>query len=260
MELTLGDLKPTQLLHKMQALATDSISTKFFWLDRLPPSVRSVISVLDGDLEELAKKADKYLRCSNFPVMAVTESPILDKAVAALNDQVSALSNRLAVAEERQQIQMVNSTKSSSDEQRYYHRRFGAQAKKCRLPCSFTKKRPKGAVMATTSTPHIPRRLFITDGVLQLQFLIDTGADLSVLPRKICTATRPSTVCLYSATGSCIQTYGQRQLSLNLGLDQPVTWTFVVADVTTPILGADFLTHYGISVDMRNKRLVSSNM
>ncbi|XP_050505411.1 uncharacterized protein LOC114326698 [Diabrotica virgifera virgifera] len=142
MELTLGDLKPTQLLHRMQALATDSISTqvlKNFWLDRLPPSVRSVISVLDGDLEELAKKADKYLRCSNFPVMAVTESPILDKAVAALNDQVSALSNRLAVAEERQQIQMVKSAKSSSDEQCYYHRRFSAQAKKCRPPCSFTK-------------------------------------------------------------------------------------------------------------------------
>uniref|UniRef100_A0A6P7H0H0 Uncharacterized protein LOC114345306 n=1 Tax=Diabrotica virgifera virgifera TaxID=50390 RepID=A0A6P7H0H0_DIAVI len=46
MELTLGDLKPTQLLHRMQALATDSISTqvlKNFWLDRLPPSVRSVM-------------------------------------------------------------------------------------------------------------------------------------------------------------------------------------------------------------------------
>ncbi|XP_050500880.1 uncharacterized protein LOC126880855 [Diabrotica virgifera virgifera] len=142
MELTLGDLKPTQLLYRMQALATDSISTqvlKNFWLDRVPPSVRSVISVLDGDLEELAKKADRYLRCSSFPVMAVTESPTLDKAVAALNDQVSGLSNRLAVDEERQQIQMVKSTKSSSDEQCYYHRRFGAQAKKCRPPCSFTK-------------------------------------------------------------------------------------------------------------------------
>uniref|UniRef100_A0A6P7FHW8 Uncharacterized protein LOC114330541 n=1 Tax=Diabrotica virgifera virgifera TaxID=50390 RepID=A0A6P7FHW8_DIAVI len=162
MELTLGDLKPTQLPHRMLALAMDSISTqvlKNFWLDRLPPSIRSVISVLDGDLEELAKKADKYLRCSNFPVMAVTESPILDKAVAALNDQVSALFNRLAVAEERQQIQMVKSTKSSSNEQFYYHQRFGAQANKCRPPCSFTKKRLKGEVMAATAARHIPRRL-----------------------------------------------------------------------------------------------------
>ncbi|XP_072400977.1 uncharacterized protein [Diabrotica undecimpunctata] len=114
--------------------------------------------------------------------------------------------------------------------------------------------------MAATAAPHIPRRLFIPDSALQLQFLIDTGADLSVLPRKICTATQPSIVCLYSATGLCIQTYGQKQLTLNLGLGQPETWTFVVADVTTPILGADFLTYHGISVDMRNKRLVSPSM
>ncbi|XP_072384572.1 uncharacterized protein [Diabrotica undecimpunctata] len=114
--------------------------------------------------------------------------------------------------------------------------------------------------MAVTAAPHIPRPLFITDSALQLQFLIDTGADLSVLPRKICTATQLSTVCMYSATGSCIQTYGQKQLTLYLGLAQPVTWTFVVADVTTPILGADFLTYHGISVDMRNKQLVSPSM
>ncbi|XP_072400376.1 uncharacterized protein [Diabrotica undecimpunctata] len=40
MELTLGNLKPTQLLYRMQVLAMDSISTevlKNFWLDRLPP-------------------------------------------------------------------------------------------------------------------------------------------------------------------------------------------------------------------------------
>ncbi|XP_072384495.1 uncharacterized protein [Diabrotica undecimpunctata] len=112
--------------------------------------------------------------------------------------------------------------------------------------------------MAATAAPHIPRRLFITDSALQLQFLIDTRADLSVLPCKICTATQPSTICLYSATGSCIQTYGQKQLTLNLGLGQLVT--FVVADVTTSILGADFLSYHDISVDMKNKRLVSPSM
>ncbi|CAG9839394.1 unnamed protein product [Diabrotica balteata] len=139
---TSSDEKILNLMELTQALAMDSISTqvlKNFWLDRLPPSVRSVISILDGDLEELAKKADTYLRCSSFPVMVVTESSTLDKTVTALSDQVNALSNRLTVAEEGQQIQMVKTTKSSSDEQCYYHQRFGAQAKKCRPPCNFTK-------------------------------------------------------------------------------------------------------------------------
>ncbi|CAG9834404.1 unnamed protein product [Diabrotica balteata] len=102
----------------------ESISThvlKNFLLDRLPPSVQSVISILDGDLEELAKKADTYLRCFSFPVVVVTESSTSDKTVAALSDQVNALSNRLTVTEEGQQIQMVKSTKSSSEEQCYYH-------------------------------------------------------------------------------------------------------------------------------------------
>lgn len=108
----------------------------------------------------------------------------------------------------------------------------------------------------TTTAPHAPRRLFVTDKALKLQFLVDTGADLSVLPRKACSASKPSMIRLYSATGSCIRTFGQKQLTLDLGFGQPVTWTFVVADVTTAILGADFLVHHGFTVDMRNKRLV----
>ncbi|CAG9834446.1 unnamed protein product [Diabrotica balteata] len=102
----------------------DSISThvlKNIWLDCLPPSVRSVISILNGDLEELAKKGDKYIPCSSLPVIAVTENLTLDKAVAALSDQINALSKRITVSEEGQQLQMVKSTTLSSDEQCYYH-------------------------------------------------------------------------------------------------------------------------------------------
>lgn len=78
---------------------------------------------------------------------------------------------------------------------------------------------------------------------LQLQFLIRPGAEVSMLLRRICAVTHPSCVCLYSATDFSIKTYGQKQLTLNLDLGQPVTWIFVVGYVTTDILGADFLTH-----------------
>ncbi|XP_050310831.1 uncharacterized protein LOC126746570 [Anthonomus grandis grandis] len=143
MEMTLGDLKPTQLIHKMQALALGSISAqvlKNLWLDRLPPQVRGVISILDGDMEELAKKADSYMRSVSFPVMPISEGPALDRTVAALSDQVSALSKKVAANEQTQQVQQVKASNSSPTHSLcYYHQRFGALAKKCRPPCTVTK-------------------------------------------------------------------------------------------------------------------------
>lgn len=69
MEITLGDPKPTQLLHRMQALTVSSISMqvlKNLWLDRLTAQVRGVISILDGELEELAKKQTS-LHSAQYP-------------------------------------------------------------------------------------------------------------------------------------------------------------------------------------------------
>jgi hypothetical protein len=45
-------------------------------------------------------------------------------------------------------------------------------------------------------------------------------------------------------------------LSLNLGLRRDFTWRFVVANVTRPIIGVDFLSHFGLLVDCRNNRLL----
>lgn len=60
---------------------------------------------------------------------------------------------------------------------------------------------------------------------------------------------------LSAANGTVIATYGTITLSLNLGLRRDFTWRFVVADVVKPIIGADFLAHYGLLVDIRNQRL-----
>jgi hypothetical protein len=63
---------------------------------------------------------------------------------------------------------------------------------------------------------------------------------------------------LYAANGNTIHTYGWLPLSLNLGLRREFTWRFVVADVTEPLIGADFLTHFGLLVDCRNNRLLDN--
>ncbi|KOC61824.1 hypothetical protein WH47_06162 [Habropoda laboriosa] len=61
---------------------------------------------------------------------------------------------------------------------------------------------------------------------------------------------------LSAANGTPIATYGTKTLTLNLGLRRDFTWRFVVADVSKPIIGADFLAHYGLLVDIRNQRLI----
>jgi hypothetical protein len=58
------------------------------------------------------------------------------------------------------------------------------------------------------------------------------------------------------ANGTTIPTYGWLPLSLNQGLCRDFTWRFVVADVTQPLIEFDFLSHYGLLVDCKEKRLL----
>ena len=100
-------------------------------------------------------------------------------------------------------------------------------------------------------------RLVITDYKNKLHFLIDTGADISVLPLSSARGNvAPANFKVYAADGTPIPTYGSRTLTLNLGLRRPYTWTFTVAGVQQPIIGADFLRHHGLLVDLRNKRII----
>lgn len=87
-------------------------------------------------------------------------------------------------------------------------------------------------------------RLCVTDRENGMRFLIDSGANISVLPRdhkSVRDSVQNSEYKLYAANGSEIKTYGTKTLALNLNLRRSYKWTFVIADVNQPILGADFL-------------------
>lgn len=102
-----------------------------------------------------------------------------------------------------------------------------------------------------------PGRLFVIDRVTKLSFLIDTGSDLCVYPRSGLPQARPKTdYTLYAANGSPIPTYGWIHLQLDIGLRRTYRWRFVVANVSKPIIGADFLRFYNLLVDLRNHRLI----
>ena len=61
-------------------------------------------------------------------------------------------------------------------------------------------------------------------------------------------------LCAVNATP--IRTYGEKLLALDIGLRRLYKWIFVIADVSCPILGADFLRHFGLLVDVHRRRLI----
>ena len=88
-------------------------------------------------------------------------------------------------------------------------------------------------------------RLLVTDFHSKTQFLVDTGADLCVLPRQMNRGPcEKSSYELSAANGTTIATYGAVLLTLNLGLRRDFTWRFVIADVSKPIIGVDFLSQF----------------
>lgn len=115
---------------------------------------------------------------------------------------------------------------------------------------------PLSIETADNGSPN--NRLIITDRTSRLNFLIDTGADISLLPKKLTRCAKPSSLKLFAANGTTINTYGSKTYVLNFGLRREFKWKFCIADIQRPIIGADFLSHYGLLVDIKNKRFLDS--
>ncbi|KAL1446327.1 hypothetical protein WDU94_015659 [Cyamophila willieti] len=89
-----------------------------------------------------------------------------------------------------------------------------------------------------------------------LRFLVDTGASISLVPPNSSERNHRQPLELFAANNTRISTYGQRLIHLNIGLRRSFPYVFTIAEVTSPILGADFLVEYGLTVDLRNGCLI----
>ena len=122
-------------------------------------------------------------------------------------------------------------------------------------------KRPGRTLAATgVSGPTHSRLFFVSDAHTNTRFLVDTGSEVSVIPPtpadRRCS---PDPLTLMAVNHTPIRTYGKRSLTLNLGLRRSLPWIFIVADVKKPILGADFLRHFGLLVDMSKHKLTDTH-
>ncbi|GFU58901.1 retrovirus-related Pol polyprotein from transposon opus [Trichonephila clavipes] len=106
----------------------------------------------------------------------------------------------------------------------YYHRRYKEQARKCVSPCAFVQK-------------------------------TNSGSEICVIPPSPTMNKSPqSNFSLFAANNTKIPAYGMVRKELNLGLRRPFIWTFIIADVSSPIIGADFLKHFNLLIDLKKKK------
>jgi hypothetical protein len=99
-----------------------------------------------------------------------------------------------------------------------------------------------------------PGRLFyVTDSSSSRQFLVDTGIAFPLMPWQ--SESPPSGPSLAGADGCRISCWGQRSFTVSLdGI--PRRWDFLLAAVRFPILGANFLRHHSLLMDVANLRLL----
>lgn len=172
-EVELGDRKPSQLLRHMKSLAGSAITEEALrvkWLDLLPQIVSRLLKVLKtSNLEEQAVLADELIEGS--PTVAATsvnrmqQTPTgttgkptiesLAQEIAALRlsmAQLTSITRQNGQASSNQQRQQQRRRSDSRNNSRrgsrastpvngiglcWFHRNYGAQARKCKAPCSF---------------------------------------------------------------------------------------------------------------------------
>ena len=112
--------------------------------------------------------------------------------------------------------------------------------------------------MAAAGTSNHSSTLSVVDKKSGHSYLVDTGAEVSVYPASLQDRqTQHPSPTLSAANGTSIRTWGKRSISLALGPKRHYTHEFYIADVTRPILGADFFTTHGLAIDLRGRRLLS---
>lgn len=152
-ELTLGDMRPSDLLRKMKELSCNKVGDdllKTLWLQRLPLTIQTVLSTSSETLDQLTVLADKMFEVNdNATVQAVsTEKPDkfndLVNVVCKLDDKIESLRKEFRMSKKSSKQKSLNQPSTSNTEPTVtkrkicsYHKRFGENAIKCRKPCNF---------------------------------------------------------------------------------------------------------------------------
>ncbi len=115
----------------------------------------------------------------------------------------------------------------------------------------------RGTVAAAAASPtgEPGCLLLLVDEATQEKFLVDSGSAFSIIPFS---STAPATgPAIMAADRASIKCWGSQRRSL-LAANRHYTWNFLRAEVAFPIVGADFLTAFDLTVDLKRRRLVEA--
>ncbi|BHF70227.1 hypothetical protein SprV_0301327700 [Sparganum proliferum] len=253
-------------------------------MDNFPPEVQHILAPAFGTLSamQLTQMANRLMEMHGFskPSIAALSTPSAPPAspisqleieltkladdIASLQKQAASPSSRSHPKPSTPHIQSSNSARQNTAATCWYHTTFGVKARRCISPCSFTSEqsrrvKPVNPKVCAANPPdgcNTGRTFYVRDTRSGRRFMVDTGAQISVVPPTPVDRRCPSPgLHLQAANCSPISTFGSRSLTLNIGLRRLFPWIFVVADVPTAILGADFLAAFDLLVDCRQLRL-----
>ncbi|GFS60772.1 uncharacterized protein TNCV_2001711 [Trichonephila clavipes] len=194
----------------------------------MPPHIQTVLSASSEPLDKLAIIADKVSEVvgSSSTICAATTVPppsqssscSVQPTLDSLARQIQELS--LQVAELTRERNSSRHQRYSSDRRRLHSRsRVSIEEVASATIIAVIKSRPANRKSGQ-------------------KFLIDSGSEICVIPPSPTMNKSPqSNFSLFAANNTKIPAYGMVRKELNLGLRRPFIWTFIIADVSSPIIG-----------------------
>lgn len=154
-DLTLGDKKPSQLLHDMKELSNHKLDESFLknlWLGHLPSNMQAILATSSESLSQLALMADKIAEVVNPPSIASIAPPQtdnvrlshLEKQVEDLKSQIQKLLNHRPRSRIRNfsksRSVCKNSRRVENSDNVCWYKTFADKATKCKSPCKHDSK------------------------------------------------------------------------------------------------------------------------
>ena len=238
------------------------------WLQRLPSSVRAALHEADDSpIEDLIKKADNLInavKASHIPDTVYSASPV-DNIPDVNAAKFTPLNTQAAPQQPGPRPRSATSLGTMllplqvQDRSSQMHPWMSVAKKLLRRPPSTTTVASENHNLRNINALDSPGLgFFITDKLSGRKFLVDTGAFRSLFPATAEDKSRPfkqpSNIKLIAANGSTIPMYGTRTIPIQAA-ERSFSWDFIIADVKTPLLGADFLSHHGLLVDVANREI-----